>query len=173
MNTYVDQSGNVYYMPEQYVPQQPNWMQILTGIFGLSIVASIVGMAWSKPVYSSSEEELKDLRGKIMRLGFVINKYKEALVGTREHEAKLMKEYHITVIPPLAALRKEHQKLYYTEQYIARDEQELDRIELRMTLYRKRVRELERGMGLRPLQEEEQVTHPRQALKKFVPPPGM
>lgn len=158
-------------MTTQDIRPRVDWGSLFNNAFGIAFVGIALGMVFRKPDYSSLEEELADLNWKIAILVDRVEQQKEAVRGTREYKVRLMKEYGLTVLPPLEELRRTYRPLYNTERYLQMGERRLDNMELGLLLKHRRRKEIMVKLGMKP---EEEPPRPRfPAMKKFIPPPGM
>ena len=123
----------------------------------------------TRRAFSDPYEELESLNERIRKLDYVLENQKEAVRGTREHKAKLMHEYGLTVLPSVVEMGK-HPKLKTTDYYLRKAEKDLDRIELSMMYLQKRRKELQVKLGMRVEESEMRKAYP--AMKKFIEPTG-
>jgi len=119
---------------------------------------------------SESSNELDSLNERIRKLSYVLENQKEAVRGTREHKAKLMQEYGLTLLPSVVEMSR-YPKLKMTDHYLRKAEQDLDRMELSMLNLQRRRKELQTKLGVRA-EEGGEVRRVYPAMKKFRPPPG-
>ena len=118
--------------------------------------------------FSSSQEDLDSLNERIRKLGYRLEIQQEAVRGTREHKIKLMQEYGLGVLPSVVEMRK-YPKLKATDYYLAKGEKDLDRMEVSMMFLRKKRKDMQIALGIRP-EEGEDVRRVYPATKKFIPP---
>lgn len=124
-----------------------------------------------KPAGSqSAEEELAYLNTQIRNLSFRLENQRTAVVGTRSHKAKLMREYHLIVEPSVVEMKR-YPRLRLTDHYLRKAEEGLDKMEVRMLLLQKRRKDLQVRLGLR-VDEGESTRRMYPTTKKFVPPPA-
>ena len=139
---------------------------------GAGAFASGSGGGWSYyKKYSSLQEELEALNESIPKLGYVLENHRNSVMGTREHKLDLMKKYGIGVLPSLTELKRQHHDLYVTELYLSKLEPDLDRMETRMMLMKKRRREIWQKLGISGVEEQYERPHIQYTqTSKFRPP---
>ena len=120
--------------------------------------------------FSNPYEELESVEKRISSLSFKLGQQRFSVRGTRDHKAKLMKEYGLGVLPPIVQLNK-YPKLKATDRMLTIAEKDLDRMELRMMLLQKKRKELQVQLKMKMEAQPPRRVYP--AMKKFKPPPGM
>jgi hypothetical protein len=148
-----------------YRPAEIDWGTFFNGFAGMAVLAMAVPIFFTS---QSPEQELAEVNDKIIKLYPVMERYRSSVVSLRQRRTQLMKEYGISVTPPLVELRGKYSQLYHTEQNLQTASKELDRIETRMTLLQKRRKELQITLGQRPEELQPRSVYP--AMKKFIPP---
>lgn len=140
----------VAYVPTQSYNQYSTQQQMMNSMISLLVLAMVVGMAASMFYpHQSPEDELANLNERIRRASFARDTYKKRVQGLRERRNTLMKQYGLSVYPPLTEMKTKYHSLYRTEQSLTDAEKELDGVELRIILLGKRRKELETALGRR------------------------
>jgi hypothetical protein len=137
-------------------------MTFMAGMISISMIAAFI------PISMNPYDELQDLNRRIPRLRDEVEQKEFAVRGLREHRISKMQEYGITVTPPLAVLKRDFPQLYSTEKYLKSAQEDLDKLETRLTLSYKRRKELQIQLGIRP--DEIPTRKSYTVMKKFNPP---
>ncbi len=133
------------------------------------VAYGVAGIA-SKAGATSAQEELRQVKEKLRKLFFILEKYKSSVISLRNRRAVLMKQYGLIVTPPIVEMRK-YPQLSAVERNLKTAEEQLTRLEIKDMNLRKRRNDLERGLGVK---SEELPKHVQYTLtKKFVPKTGM
>lgn len=114
----------------------------------------------------SAKAELADLSMRIRKLGFVLERYRTSIVSLRKRRIFLMKHYGLIITPPLVEMSK-YPQLRAVETNIKNVEKDLNRLEIKDMMMRKRKNELQMKLGIKAEEPEPRIQRP--VMKKFTP----
>lgn len=120
--------------------------------------------------------EYADLTRRLRRLNYALMNQRESVIGTRAHQAQLIKKYMpdwiqrfgSSTTPPEAYMRKYYRDLFNTNVVLERGEKEIENMEFHKMQLQRRRKELAIILGIREHEIEPHQPYP--AMKKFVPP---
>jgi len=163
--TTVNTSTTPVLSPLAVITPMANGVIALAMVSALSQSMSTLGMGFAS--YSNPHEELKSISRQIFILNTKIERQREGIVSLRHHKEKLMHDLKVTLLPSEVEMKRKYPKLYYSDRYLRDYEKQLDRMEVRMMLLKKRRKDLSIKLGLREGEDVERTRYA--AMKKWKP----